>query len=96
MQCNKVKLIVRYLSGTTYICLHISGYRRNLPVYPHRWQIPNDAPVTHTPYDLVADKTPPAAGFVAPVPEAATVMLFPVGLVVLRGYVYVSLRTRRN
>ena len=32
LQCNKVKLIVRYLSGTTYICLHSSGYRRNLPV----------------------------------------------------------------
>ncbi|MGB7531655.1 MAG: C39 family peptidase [Halobacteriota archaeon] len=74
------------------------------------WSIPQNEPVTHHPYDIVVDKvgdgegtynsandgidSASVAGFVAPVPELPTIILFGVGLLALAGYV--RLREKRE
>ena len=66
------------------------------------WPIPQTEPVTHQPYDIVVDKvgggegtysstddgidSATVVGFVAPVPELPTIILFSIGLLVLAGY----------
>ncbi|RZB28778.1 MAG: hypothetical protein AEth_01780 [Candidatus Argoarchaeum ethanivorans] len=72
------------------------------------WPIPQSEPVTHHPYDIVVDKvgggegtynsnddgidSVAVVGFVAPVPELPTIILFSMGLVVLVGYVVLRRR----
>ena len=74
------------------------------------WAIPGDASVTHHQYDIVADKvgdgegtyssttdgidSATVVGFVAPVPELPTLLLFSTGLLALAGYVLLAKRKK--